>query len=83
LRYKNGKHYRKLELDFPITEELDNAINVFMDHINNGDGNSEDCYRCEIQFWLKDAKDRLKLSCERYDMLNNYYVLGDIYDHAE
>ena len=69
--------YRKLEIDFEITPELSKAIDDLMNNINNGDGMSEDCYRCEIEFWLKDSFERLNR--DQYQTLKEYYVLGDIY----
>ena len=69
--------YQKLKLKSPISEELEAAIDVFINYINNSDGQSEDCYRSEIEFWLKDAKSTM--SQEQYDAVKKYYVLGGIY----
>lgn len=77
----SDEKYQKLELQEPISEELEEAINVFMEHINNGDGLSEDCYRTEIYFWLKDAVNIM--SQEQYDAIKRYYVFGGIYGDAK
>jgi len=69
--------YQELPIDFPITAELSNAIHAFLRHINEEDGHNEDCYRDEIDFWLKDSSK--KLTKEQYRLLCDYYVLGDIY----
>lgn len=72
-----SRGYQKLEIDFPITEDLENAINIFVHHINYESGTSEDCYRTEIHFWLKDSQKRL--TSEQYETIKQYYVLGGIY----
>ena len=77
MEYINGKQYKKLEIDFPISKELNDAINTFMHHINDESGTSEDCYRDIIEFWLKDSHG--KLTENQYQMLKDYYVLGGIY----
>ena len=69
--------YQELPIDFSITPELNNAIHAFLKHINEEDGHNEDCYRDEIESWLKDAFEIL--STEQFRMLYDYYVLGDIY----
>ncbi|MBQ3702496.1 MAG: hypothetical protein II885_07040 [Oscillospiraceae bacterium] len=69
--------YEKLPISFPIPRELDAAIDCFVNHINIESGTSEDCYRSEIEFWLKDAQ--RKLTPEQFDTLKCYYVLGGIY----
>ena len=53
-KIKPNYHYEKLKIPFDLPEELENAIDVFLNHINYGDGKSEDCYRSEIHFWMKD-----------------------------
>ena len=72
-----NRGYQTLTIDFSITEELQEAIDAFMNHINHENGLSEDCYRSEILFWLKDAEK--KLSREQFESLKQYYVLGGIY----
>lgn len=77
---KKPRTYRKLDISFPISEELDDAINKFMNHINYEDGRSEDCYRSEVEFFLKDSfYFAHSLSEEHYDQLFDYYVSGGIY----
>ena len=71
--------YKELEIDFKITSQLQNAINDLLNHINNEDGSSEDMYRCEISFWLKDALDRRVIDRAQYELLNDYYVHKGIY----
>ncbi|MBP5231381.1 MAG: hypothetical protein ILO68_06580 [Clostridia bacterium] len=48
-----------------------------MHHINFENGLSEDCYRSEIYFWLKDMRE--KMPVEEYESLRDYYVFGGIY----
>ncbi len=69
--------YKRLPINFELPSELDGAINRFVNHINTESGTSEDCYRSEIEFWLKDAQKGL--TREQYDLLKQYYVLGGIY----
>ena len=77
--YSNtGKGYTKLENSPTLPSELMIAIDTFMHHINFESGTSEDCLRSEIDFWLKDAKPKLK--DEDYEKLKDYYVHGGIYD---
>lgn len=77
----SDEKYQKLELQEPISEELEDAINVLMDHINNGDRCCEDCYRTEIYCCLKYEKNNM--SKEQYDTLKEYYVFGGIYENCE
>ena len=70
-------HFRKLEMDADLSPELESAIDVFLNHINFENGLSEDCYRSEIEFWLKDMYG--KLPANDYQKLRDYYVLGGIY----
>jgi hypothetical protein len=79
--FQKGKHYQKLDIDFPISKQLSDAIDAFINHINNENGMSEDCYRDEIDFWLKDSYG--KITEEQYDMIKRYYVWGKIYDTQE
>lgn len=75
-----NKKYEKLNINFPISKELENAIDLFMESINKKGGSAEDCYRSEIDFWIKDCKYyKHKLTDEQYNLLRNYYVLGGIY----
>lgn len=71
--------YTELGIDFEITPQLQNAINDLLNHVNNEDGSSEDMYRCEISFWLKDAFDRSVVDRSQYELLNDYYVHKGIY----
>ena len=72
--------YKKLEISFHITDELENAIEDLMRDINEGDGSSEDCYRSEIMFWIKDMYMKDELTDTQYELLNDYYVHGGIYN---
>ena len=76
-KIKPNHHYDKLKIPFDLPEELENAIDTFLNHINYENGMSEDCYRSEIHFWMKDLYG--KISEEDYEKLKNYYVHGDIY----
>ena len=77
MQYKKKDIYKKIEIDYIISEELNKFINEFVEYLNNSDGESEDYYRYEIDFWLKDYKDRL--TDEQYNILREYYVRGGIY----
>ncbi len=78
MQYRKKEKYEKLPIDFRISEELQCFIDRFVDYLNNSDGESEDYYRYEIEFWLKDLKP--KLTDDQYYMLKQYYVKGGIYD---
>ena len=71
------RQYKPLSVKIKLSDELTVAINAFMDHINYGSGSAEDCYRDEVDFWLKDSFG--KLPDDDYHMLRQYYVLGGIY----
>jgi hypothetical protein len=71
-----NRGYKKIYVG-TLTKELENAIEIFMNHINTESGTAEDCYRSEIYLWLKDAKD--KITEEQYGIVKEYYVLGGIY----
>ena len=72
--------YKKLEIDFPISEGLQKAIDDLMNEINYTNGSCEDLYRSEIEFWLKNEYfDCKRITGEQYEKLKRYYVLGDIY----
>ena len=74
---RTSRGYKKLNVDYILSPELTNAIDNFMYHINYESGMSEDCYRSEIEFWLKDSYDRLLP--DQYEEIKRYYVLGYIY----
>lgn len=74
---RTGRGYKKLAIDCALSPELANAIENFMYHINFESGTSEDCYRSEIEFWLKDSYDQLLP--DQYEEIKRYYVLGYIY----
>ena len=69
--------FKKIDLPFPISEDLSHAIDVFLEYINTQDGMLEDCYRDEIEFWLKDSAE--KLSADQYNLIKDYYVFEGIY----
>ena len=72
-----SREYKPLQVSVMLSDELMLAINSFLDYINHESGSAEDCYRDEVDFWLKDSFD--KLSSEEYEALRSYYVLGGIY----
>ena len=77
---KQRKQYKKLEIDFPISEGLEKAIDDLMYEINYGSGLGEDMFRSEIEFWLKNEfYDCKRITGEQYKKLKRYYVLGEIY----
>ncbi len=71
------KNYQKLQISYRISQELEKAIDDFLDYINNERGSCEDCLRSEIDIWLRDSYH--KLSPEQYAELKAYYVHGGIY----
>ena len=77
---KKQEKYKKLDVGFALSKELENSIDIFLNHINYESGTSEDCLRSEIDFWLKDFKD--KLTEEQYSLLHDYYVLGGIFENG-
>ena len=68
--------YKKLELSFVIPDYLEEEIELFLDHINNGSGSLEDCYRTEIKLMIRDSD----ISEEKKQLLRDYYVNGGIYN---
>ena len=71
--------YKPLEISFVISEPLKKAINDFINCINSDDSSSEDCYRSEIDFWIKAQKNLTK---EQYNLLREYYTFGGIYKNG-
>ncbi len=71
--------YKKLEIDFQITQELSDWIERYLEHINTTRGTSEDYYRMEIDLELKDELARHVLSHDQYTELRDYYVLCGVY----
>lgn len=72
-----SRQYKPLSINTKLSDELTAAINSFIEYINYGSGSAEDCYRDEVDFWLKDSFG--KLSDADYRTLRQYYVLGGIY----
>ena len=72
-----SRKYTPLSIDVKLSDELTAAINALMEYINFGSGSAEDCYRDEVDFWLKDSFG--KLPDDVYRTLKQYYVLGGIY----
>lgn len=71
--------YKKLDIDFKLPEMLEDAIDRFLYHINHEDGNCEDCYRDEINFFLKECMDTHSITSEQIELLREYYVWRGIY----
>ena len=80
-KIKPNYHYEKLKIPFDLPEELENAIDTFLNHINYENGMSEDCDGRDIHFWLKDLYG--KISEKDYEKLKNYYVHSGIYKMEE
>ena len=74
--------YKKLKIDYSLSDDLEGAIDTFLNHINNESGTAEDCYRSEILFWLKDSLERKLITHNQYDELKRYYVLAGIYNNS-
>ena len=72
--------YEPLKIDFEIPEELQYDIDRFLDHLNNGDGKLEDCYRTEIQCALNWCVRERLLSDEQITLLRDYYQHKGIYE---
>ena len=71
--------YKKIDtIDTTVWPWLDKAIDTFLNHINNEDGHLEDCYRDEIESWLKAYWDHIPRG--QFYELKEYYVLGGIYE---
>lgn len=73
-----NERYHALNIDYAISQQLQRAIDDFLYHINYEDGTSEDCYRSEIHFWLKDELDH-GMSFQQFEQLKEYYVLGGVF----
>lgn len=75
------ERYKPLNIDFSISEDMQNAIDLFLKYINNKNesGLSEDCYRADIDVLLKDEYNKKKISIDEFNILRNYYVKGQIY----
>lgn len=77
---QNGIIYKPLEIDFKISEELQKAIENFINCINSENSLSEDCHRSEIDFWIKADT---HLTQEQYITLRDYYTFGGIYKNGQ
>ena len=77
---KKNIKYKPLNINFVITDELQNAIDNFLNCINNEGFSSEDCYRSEIDFWIKADT---HLTQEQYSTLRDYYTFGGIYKNGQ
>ena len=73
-----NRGYQKIDVG-ELPEELEEAIDIFIHHINCESGTSEDCYRSEIDSIVKYEKRRGKITEEQYDALKECYVHGGIY----
>ncbi len=75
--------YKKLNISYPIPEELEKAIDDFMICINERDGDCENCYRteidCEIRFCIRERI----LSDDQCQELKDYYVHRGIYKYSD
>ncbi len=74
---KGNKIYKRLEVDFELPDYLEEEIEAFLNHINNENGLSEDCYRVEIQLMIRDTP---SFTAEQKQLLYNYYARGGIYE---
>ena len=74
-----NRGYEKISVG-KLTEELEQAIDTLLDHINTGSGTSGDYYRTEIDCCVKHAKRMGKISDEQYDAVKSYYVYGGIHE---
>lgn len=69
--------YRKLEIDFKLSDFLEEEIEKFLNHVNNENGLSADCFQTEIKLMIRDSDN---LTEEQRQLLLNYYVWGGIFD---
>lgn len=65
--------YKKLEIDFEITEELEKLIDEYVHHLNTGEGLPDDYYRTEIQLELNFCVRERLLNNEQIKLLRDYY----------
>lgn len=71
--------YKKLEIDFELPELLEDAIDKFVEYINTTNGSCEDCYRDEIDFFIKDCMMTHSLTDDQIKIIREYYVWKGIY----
>lgn len=64
--------YKKLDIGFGISAELQKSIDDYVDDLNYNGGGLEDVLRDEIDFWTKDAM--RYLTEEQVKLLRDYYV---------
>ncbi len=65
--------YKPLNIDFEITEELQQLIDEYVHYLNTGEGIADDYYRTEIQLELNFCFREHKLSDDQIALLRDYY----------
>ena len=70
--------YRKLEVDFEITPELDQLLDDYVHFLNTGEGLPEDYHKTEIQLELNFCYREHILEDDQIQILRDYYQYGGI-----
>jgi hypothetical protein len=71
--------YEEMKIDCGISIELQTAIDALMHHINEEDGQLEDCYRAELDVVLKADLRAGDITEKQFETLRDYYVFGGLY----
>ena len=72
--------YKPLTVNETLPEELQEDINRYLEYLNNGGKNVDDCYQTEVNVSLNWCRREQLLSEETISTLKNYYVFGGIYE---
>ena len=75
--------YEKLEIDFAIPEDLEEAIDIYVNVLNTQERPADDCYRSEIMVILNWCYRERLLTDEQLKMLRDYYVHKGIHRKRE
>ncbi len=70
---KHDTVYKKLEIGFEITPELDRLLTDYVDYLNTGKGLPEDYHRTEIQLELNFCYREHLLKDDQIQLLRDYY----------
>ncbi len=65
--------YKKLQINFKITPELEALIDEYVNYLNSGREDIDDYYRTEIQLELNFCYREHLLADEEIKMLRDYY----------
>lgn len=74
----DGKHVKKKEFSFPISEYLGKAIDALVTAINTDDSLA-DCYMAELYNEINNSL-HVDLTDSQAEEVRNYYIRGGMYE---